>query len=111
MSCVQASKANLFKGAGQGSVTQWHMTLVACFATGRVNDTEDCVSTFPCSVALLWSSAQLRAYQVSVLGAPVANGIENRSAEVSGGVVLSCVVCIGAGQMDPATPCCKIWTQ
>ena len=57
---VQASKVNLFVEAMQGSLTQWQMVLVACFAPDRVNGTEDCVSTVPCSVALLWSSAQLR---------------------------------------------------
>ena len=61
--CVQASALDLFKGAKQGSLTQWQMALVACFAPDRVNDT-DGVSTLPCSVALFWSSAQLMACQV-----------------------------------------------
>ena len=61
---VQASKVDLFKGAKQGSLTQWQMALVVCFAPDRVNDTEGYVSTVPCSVALFWSSAQLMACQV-----------------------------------------------
>ena len=65
--CVQASALDLFKGAEQGSLTQWQMALVACFAPDRVNDTDYYVSTVPCSVALFWSSAQLMACQVSCM--------------------------------------------
>ena len=65
---VQASKVDLFEGAKQGlfrgSLTQWQMALVVCFAPDRVNDTEGFVSTVPCSVALFRSSAQLMACQV-----------------------------------------------
>ena len=86
---MQASKVDLFKGAKQGSLTQWQMALVACFAPDRVNDTEDCVSSFPCSVALFWSSAQLMVCYVCcmvlflcVVGASVTKDIEKRSAEI-----------------------------
>ena len=41
----------------QGNLTQWRMTLMACFAPDRVNEAEAYVSTVPCSVALFWSSA------------------------------------------------------
>ena len=63
---VQASKVNLFVEAMQGSLTQWQMALVVCFAPDRVNAT-DGVSTVPCSVALFWSSAQLMACRVSCM--------------------------------------------
>merc|ERR1712166_685101 len=41
----EASKVDLFKEAAlqafmQGSLTQWHMALVACFAPDRVNKTD-----------------------------------------------------------------------
>ena len=82
---MQASKVDLFEGAKQGSLTQWQMALVACFAPDRVNAT-DGVSTVPCSVALFWSSAQLMACQVYCLcvcvSASVANEIEKHSAEI-----------------------------
>ena len=61
---VQASKVDLFKEATQGSLTQWQMALVACFAPDRVNEAEGSVSTVPCSVALFWSRAQLMACQM-----------------------------------------------
>ena len=64
---VQASALDLIKEALQGSLTQWQMTLVACFAPDRVNDTEGYVSTVPCSVVLIWSSAQLMTCQVSCI--------------------------------------------
>ena len=59
---MQISALDVFKGATQGSLTQWQMTLMACFAPDRVNDTEKgYVSTVPCSVVLFWSNAQLMA--------------------------------------------------
>ena len=61
---MQVSKVDLFEQATQGSLTQWHMTLVVCLAPDRVNDTDFYVSTVPCSVALFWSSAQLMTCQV-----------------------------------------------
>ena len=64
VACVQASKVGLFKRADLRSLTQWQMTLVACFAPEGVNETKGYVSTVPCSVALFWSSAQLMACQV-----------------------------------------------
>ena len=74
----------------QGSLTQWQMALVACFAPDRVNDT-DGVSTVPCSVVLIWSSVQLMTCQVFCMvlfwSASVTNEIEKHSAEI-----LSCVV-------------------
>merc|ERR1711865_832602 len=36
----EASALDVFKGAKQGSLTQWQMTLVACFAPDRVNETK-----------------------------------------------------------------------
>merc|ERR1711865_482635 len=36
----EVSALDLFKEAKQGSLTQWQMALVACFAPDRVNDTE-----------------------------------------------------------------------
>ena len=36
---MQVSALDLFKGATLGSLTQWQMALVACFAPDRVNDT------------------------------------------------------------------------
>ena len=89
VTCVQASKVDLFMGAKQGSLTQWQMVLVACFTPDRVNDTEGYVSTAPCSVALFWSSAQLMVCYVCcmvlflcVVGASVTKDIEKRSAEI-----------------------------
>ena len=61
--CVQASKIDMFEGAKQGSLTQWQMALVVCFASDRVNAT-DGVSTVPCSVALFWSSSELMVCKV-----------------------------------------------
>ena len=60
---VQVSALDVFEEAKQGSLTQWQMALVVCFAPDRVNET-DGVSTVPCSVALFWSSAQLMTCQV-----------------------------------------------
>ena len=85
---MQVSALDLFKEAAQGSLTQWQMALVACFAPDRVNET-DGVSTVPCSVALFWSSAQLMACQVccmllfwGVLSAECLSDIEKHSAEI-----------------------------
>merc|ERR1712086_1157312 len=41
----EASALNLFLEAAQGSLTQWQMTLVACFAPDRVNETDGCQET------------------------------------------------------------------
>ena len=49
---MQASALDLFEGAKQGSLTQWQMALVVCFAPDRVNEAEDSVSAVPCCVAL-----------------------------------------------------------
>ena len=57
---MQASALDLFMGAKQGSLTQWQMALVVCFAPDRVNEAEGYgVSNVPCNVVLFWSSAQL----------------------------------------------------
>ena len=47
ITCVQASALNLFKGATLGSLTQWQMALVVCFAPDRVNEGDGYVSTAP----------------------------------------------------------------
>ena len=95
---VQVSALDVFEGAKQGSLTQWQMALVACFAPDRVNETEVYVSTVPCSVALFWSSAQLMACQVcwmvlflGLLSAECLSDIEKHSVEIRC-AVLSCVV-------------------
>ena len=41
---VQATKVDVFEGAQQGSLTQWQMALVACFAPDRVHETSGYVS-------------------------------------------------------------------
>ena len=116
---VQGSALDLFKEATQGSLTQWQMALVACFAPDRVNEM-DGVSTVPCSVALFWSSAQLMTCQMCCMalllgvlswGASVTNEIEKHSAEILSCAMLSCVVWIGAEQEHPATLCCLAWTH
>ena len=73
---MQVRALDVFKGATQGSLTQWHMTLVACFAPDRVNEAEDIVSTVPCSVAELNPSAEEESEATGVVSehAPACKG-------------------------------------
>ena len=111
---MQARKVNLFVEATQGSLTQWQMALVACFAPDRVNET-DGVSTVPCSVALFWSSAQLMTCQVCCMVLFVFGGcvsdIENTVLRFD--VRCGAELCgwIGVEQVEPATWSFLAWTQ